>query len=149
MKDDLNALSPVPAIVTVGGKEISIAPLKVRQLQPVLSALGPALRDGFAQGFANVADWLLFFEAHTERVINAVASATDLKRDFVGELEPRELMELAFVVVEVNRDFFTRQVSPAIERLNQTLEKLGVTQPNTDGLTSPPTPDIDPTKLPS
>jgi hypothetical protein len=139
--NDLNTLAPAPTIVTVGGREIAVSPLKVRQLQPVLSALGPALRDGFAQGFDSPAAWLLFFESHTDRVINTVASACDLKRDFVGELEPRELMELAVVVVEVNRDFFTRQVMPVIARVNQTLETMGLMP--TAGLTSPPTPDTE------
>lgn len=145
--NDLKTLFPQPVVVTVAGKDISIHPLKVRQLQPLLSALGPALRDGFAQGFSDPAAWLLFFEQHTDRVINAVASATDLKREFLGELEPVDLMALAAGVVEVNRDFFTRQVMPAIERLNQTLVTLGVT--TTAGSTSPPTAVTESTNSPS
>jgi len=142
---ELSRIAPTPTPVVVGGREILVAPFKVRQIQPVLAALGPALRDGLTHGFADVMDWLLFFESHTDRVVEAVAAATDQPRAFLAELEPRELMELAFVVVEVNRDFFTRQVTPAIKRLEETLRKVGVS----DGSTSLSPPDTDPGKSPS
>lgn len=112
--------------ITIADKPIEIAPLKVRQLGPVLAAIGPLFRDGIWQSSADVADLLVFIGGHTDRIVDAVAAATDTPRDWLADLEPLELATLAFAVLEVNRDFFSRQVTPALARLNETLTRIGL-----------------------
>lgn len=125
-QDELNTLMPQPLIVTAGGESIEITPIRTGQLPPLLRAIGPLLKGGLDGLDRDVADWITFVGLHGEAVAEAVAVAIKKPRDWVDELEPLELMTLAFAVLEVNRDFFTRQVLPALEKLNQTLGRIGL-----------------------
>lgn len=114
--------------LTVSNQTIEIHPIKVRQLGPVLSALSTVFRDGVWQGVVDVSDWMAFIASHQTVVLDGLAAATDQPREWLEELEPVDLCNLAFAVVEVNQDFFTRQVQPVMQRLNATLTRIGLPQ---------------------
>ncbi len=122
--DELNTLIPQPLVVEAGGEKIEITPIKTGQLPPLLKAIGPFMKDGLSGLYRDVADWITFVGLHGDAVAEAVAVCIRKPRAWVDELEPLELMTLAFAVLEVNRDFFTRQVLPALEKLNQTLSRM-------------------------
>ncbi len=93
----------------IGGKSVTVAPLRVRQIPPFLRAAGPALSGLFAGDLAGA------LATHGEALIEAVAVATGEPAEWLGELEADEFLRLAVEVVEVNADFFVRRVSPALE----------------------------------
>lgn len=115
----------------IGGKNVTVAPLKMRQIQAFSRHVGPvasALMAGDLQAA------LVF---HGEALIEAVAVATGESTDWLGDLDADEFVRLAGDVVEVNAGFFVHRVTPA---LNQTMERLmkALTPTQTPGATPSP-----------
>lgn len=63
---------------------------------------------------------------HGDAVIDAVAVAIRKPRAWVEGLELPDLTSLALAAMEVNKDFFTRQVQPAMERLDSGMRRMGL-----------------------
>lgn len=122
--NELEQLNPASVTITVHGREVAIEPIKVGQLPALLRELGPILRDGVS--FDDPAALWLLIERHGDALVGAVAVAARVERAFIEQLEPIDLARLAFACIEVNKDFFSRQVLPAVEHLNRTLEKMGL-----------------------
>ncbi len=121
---ELETLFPEPVIVKAGGEELGLLPLKVGQIPPLLRALGPAARELFN---GESVDWLLVLERHSDAVIEALAIATGKSRDWMDALPPSHLLRLARTVLEVNRDFFTRDAKPELDRLMALMAEVGQT----------------------
>ncbi len=117
MKDDLEALAPVPKRVTIAGRDIDLLPLRIRQLPAfsrAVSKAGPLLAEGrLMEALA----------ADGEGVIDAVAIAAGVDREWLDTLYPDDFLELAAAVVEVNLDFFGRRLRPALEAAQERLAK--------------------------
>jgi len=128
VENDIAALSDPGVDLDIAGRALRLHPIKVRQLPAVMRALEPLIRSGANLLSDNPADWLAL-AAQGEHLIDAVAAACDQPVDWVGELEPAEFARLLFTVLEVNKDFFSRQIAPALERLNETLESIGIPGP--------------------
>lgn len=109
------------------GKNVTVAPLKVRQIPPFLRAAGPAAQALFMGDLAGA------LAVHGESLIHALAVATGEPADWLGELAADEFLTLLGEVVEVNADFFAHRVSPA---LTATVDKLS--QALTAGATPSP-----------
>lgn len=105
---DLTTLIPQPVTVTAGGREVAVAPIKVRELPAFAAAVDPLLQE-IAAG-AGVAALMM---SNPEAFIKAVAIGARLERAFVDDLELDELLNLAAAVLEVNVDFFVRRLAPA------------------------------------
>lgn len=111
----------------IGGKNVTVAPLKVRQIPPFLRAAGPAAADLFSGDLAGA------LGRNGEALIYAMAVATGEPEAWLGDLDADEFLRLVGEVVEVNADFFAYRVTPALEA---TVAKL--TQALTPGATPSP-----------
>lgn len=93
----------------IGGKSVTVAPLRVRQIPPFLRAAGPAAQALFGGDLAGA------LAVHGEALIESMAVATHEPAAWLGDLEADEFLRLVGEVVEVNADFFARRVTPALD----------------------------------
>lgn len=104
---DLAVLYPNPRTEVIAAITIEIGNLKVRQL------------NGFATATASfmhlivAADYLAAITHHTDDVVAAVEIATGLSRDWLGDLDPDDMVRLTAAVFEVNLGFFGARLLPA------------------------------------
>ena len=110
---DLDTLIPAGTEVTVGGETLLIKPLKVGQVPAFLRAISPVMH----QITATDVDWLALFGERGEDLLSAIAIAVGKPRGWVDDLAADEAILLAAKVIEVNADFFTRQVIPKLDVL--------------------------------
>lgn len=122
-----------PRMVAAGGKQVAVAPLRVRQIPPFARAIAPAM-SAIAGG--HMQDVII---AHGESLVRAVAIATGESEEWLGDLTADEFLALASAVVEVNADFFGQRVAPMLERAAQTMaQALSGVGANTAGPTPSP-----------
>lgn len=114
---DLATMIPQPVTVAVGGREVAVTPIKVRELPAFASVVEPLLQD-----ITSGAGVAALMTRDVESLIKAVAIGARLERAFVDDLELDELLNLAAAVLEVNADFFVRRLAPA---LNLAVERIG------------------------
>jgi hypothetical protein len=117
MADELEVLAGGPAVVVqVGGREITVTPIRVRELaaftrvaQPIFAELGAEIRAG---QWDSVVLELLGRQA--EQLVQLVAIGARETVASVEEMSVADLITLAGAVVAVNSDFFVRAVMPAL-----------------------------------
>ena len=101
--------------VTVNGKEVEVAPMKMRSLVAFSKAIKPiraeltAISDELT--FSNLADLL----ATGPELFEAVEAASGVERAVLEDLDLAEFIELAAAVLSVNADFFVKRVAPALK----------------------------------
>jgi len=130
--DDLDTLVPQPRKVTFRGREVEIAPLQLRQVSAFATATRPIigravlaasmLEQGESLGVGAVLFDML--EQDADGLAAALALATGLPADEIGEATLHEVVDLAEVVVEVNHDFFARRLPQVMERLRPAVAQL-------------------------
>lgn len=110
---DLGALAPPEARLSLGDREYVVTPLVGGELPAMLKSCRPIL--------AHLAesDFLGAFVEDADAVLEAVSIAARLPRQEVDALPLDVLAELAGVCIEINVDFFSRSVAPALERAFQ------------------------------
>jgi hypothetical protein len=121
--EDLQQMVPETVEVTVGGKTLSIGPIRIRQVSRVARHVGGLVR--FFAGDAIDFEGLLTEGA--EDLMEALAAATDQPVEWVGELDLDEVVRLTRTVIEVNADFFVRTVLPEVEKAQGALSGLNQT----------------------
>lgn len=109
---DLEKLLPTFPVVKVGGKEITIRTMKVKQLAAVLKAAAPFM--GLLKSKPGSEDLLGLVAGNLPGAVTMVAVLTDQSEDWVGDLDVAELVELFSGLLEVNLDFFTQRVLPLL-----------------------------------
>ena len=110
---DLDTLIPTATTVSVAGETLAIKPLKVGQMPAFLRAISPVMH----QITATDIDWLALFGERGEDLLSAISIAVGKPRSWVDDLAADEAILLAAKVIEVNADFFTRQVIPKLDVL--------------------------------
>ncbi len=110
---DLDTLIPTALTVSVAGETLAIKPLKVGQMPAFLRAISPVMQ----QITATDIDWLALFGERGEDLLSAISIAVGKPRSWVDDLAADEAILLAAKVIEVNADFFTRQVIPKLDVL--------------------------------
>jgi len=110
---ELEGLVPSGAEVTVAGECLQLMPLRVGQIPAFLRAVGPVLQ----QLREGEIDWLALLAERGDDLLAAISVAAGKPRPWVEALAPDEALLLAARIVEVNADFFTRQVIPRLEQL--------------------------------
>ena len=110
---DLDTLIPAGTEVAVYGETLVIKPLKVGQVPAFLRAISPVMH----QITAADVDWLALFGERGEDLLSAIAIAVGKPRSWVDDLAADDAILLAAKVIEVNADFFTRQVIPRLDAL--------------------------------
>ena len=107
---DLEALIPQGVEVVIAGESIAIKPLKVGQLPAFLRAIAPVMGRLVEPNI----NWLELFGNHGEGLLEAIAIAVGKPRAWVDDLAADDAVLIAAKVIEVNADFFTRQVMPKL-----------------------------------
>lgn len=112
LESDLDKIIPQPNVVTVGGKDIEVKTMKVKQLSATIKAIQPfaaafkAQRDSF--------DAAEIVMSHTDNVVDLVVILTGESKEFVEDLGIDELVIVFTKLVEVNLDFFIQKVLPLL-----------------------------------
>lgn len=105
---ELEKIAPIPVRVDVGGKRVSITPIKTRELPAMMRAVGPIMAE------VQRGDIMAALTANADALIDAVSIGARLDRTWVDGLDVDDLMTLAGAVVESNADFFVRRVMPIL-----------------------------------
>ncbi|MCH6484242.1 hypothetical protein MMG85_11805 [Pseudoxanthomonas sp. LH2527] len=110
--DGLDILDPQSGVARFRGEQLEVQPLTLVQLPRFSRLVRPVIAE-FLQGRHPA--WLEddtvmvleLLELHGESIIEAAAIATGRPAEFIGgNRNAAELLDLARVIVEVNRDFF-------------------------------------------
>ena len=110
---DLDTLIPTATTLSVAGETLAIKPLKVGQMPAFLRAISPVMH----QITSTDIDWLALFGERGEDLLSAISIAVGKPRSWVDDLAADEAILLAAKGIEVNADFFTRQVIPKLDVL--------------------------------
>ena len=113
----MDDLIPPTRTVLVGGREVAVEVLRMRQLP----GFGKAIAEPFPAIVAG--DYLTVVLQWPDQVTEALAIATGLDKAFLGNLRPDEFLNLASAVFEVNLDFFARAVFPAATAMGMAMKK--------------------------
>lgn len=109
----LETLIPQPVEIEIGGKNISILPIKVGKLPAFIRAVAPFI-GAFKQ--SSEVDFIALLGDHGDAVLDACAIGSGLPRAEIDELDPAQLVRIAQAIVEVNMDFFIRRLGPAVSQ---------------------------------
>lgn len=107
---DIDKLVPAPTKVQAGGREFEIKPLTVRRM----AGLARALKGVAIPADITEADVFALVGENADKVVEAVALATDEKVDVIGDLGADDFIVLAGAVVGAYSDFFVRRAVPAL-----------------------------------
>lgn len=103
---ELDVIAPASRTLTVGGREVTVAPLKVRQFPVVLRAVRPIL-GALSERFD--ADSIIgAYCDNAEGINQALAVISSLSVEEIDELGLDEAVSLFAAALEVNKDFFSR-----------------------------------------
>jgi hypothetical protein len=103
---DLDVIAPPIRTLAVGGREVTLTPLKVRQFPAVLRAVRPILG---ALAERSDADAIIgTYCDNAEGINQALAAISSLTEAEINELSLEDAVSLFAAALEVNRDFFTQ-----------------------------------------
>lgn len=117
MDMSLDAFAPTPCILRVGGCDLTILPLKMRQIPPFSRAVK------LVAPYLLADQMLLAVQDQYDSLRDAVAIAAQVEVEWLGDLYPDDFILLAAAVVEVNADFFARRVLPAIRTASEAVTR--------------------------
>lgn len=100
---------------------IDVQPIRVGKLAAFMRAV-----NGLLAAFSEPEklDMAVLVMNHTDEVIVGLAVALDVDREMIEALDLADLVITLTAVVEVNADFFTHRLQPAIERARGTIATL-------------------------
>lgn len=135
-KSDLEILTNAPTDITLGGKRLSLTPLRFGELGPALKLVKPVLgllRDGTVDLFE-----LMIVEG--DRLLDLAALLSRQPVAWVRQLPADDAVRLVGALYEVNADFFARRVLPAVAAQLQAINRsLDGQKPTTTPPTTPET----------
>lgn len=129
---DLETFAPEPRVLDVAGRRVRILPLRARQFPKftrLVSSLLPLILAG---------DLVLVMLDHYDAARDCIGVATDTEAAWLDDLAADEFLALLTVVVEVNADFFTARLGPAIKAAN---EKIAAALTRDGSISSPTFPN--------
>ena len=134
--DEMEVLVATSTSLSYRGEDVEISPLPVgriplvvRELRPVVAALRSASAVEGAIEFDITPELVMdLIVDHSGSLFAASALCIGRERDFVEGGDAAEFINLALKVVEVNRDFFTRQIMPLLGGLRARIPGAGPTR---------------------
>jgi hypothetical protein len=119
---DMDAMIPLEESVTINGEKIVVERIKVKQLNlilqsvaPIISVLRSSIRNIKSKEEIRDALTTIILSNPTE-LLAVIGICINRPVEWIESLEIDELLELAIKVIEVNLDFFTLRVLPAVLR---------------------------------
>lgn len=113
MSEPLEIISPPKKMIHFNGRQIALRPVPMGKLQDFTLAVRPIAADLF-MALEGTGDILQTIELHGDRMISAVAIATDIDRAELAELDLDLFLKLTEAVIEINADFFVRRLIPSL-----------------------------------
>lgn len=111
----LDTLVNAPTMVTVGGVEREITPIRVAELPAMLRACEPIF------GALAGGDLMAALMRDADSAIAAIAICARMSRAEIDALQTDEMVVLGSAVLRVNADFFVRRLAPALIGASETL----------------------------
>ena len=126
---EINELLNVPRTVAAGGESITVVCIRLRQLPRVLQHIA-ALQllidalSGIDELSAASPDQsteaqnrrlLTLLSTAYEPIINLMAELTGKSKDWLGELDLAEAVDVLAMLIEVNIDFFVKRLGPSLK----------------------------------
>lgn len=118
--NDLEKMTPAGVQVKVGGENVTVSPIRVKELPQLMRVAKPFEAD-LNRKIEGKADIIRMLAAHPDSLIEAVAICCRKPIEWVDALELDEFVQVALAVIEVNFDFFIQKVLPAVEAGMQNL----------------------------
>lgn len=115
---DLNDVIPQPMTVTLSGETLAVTPIKLGQLPRFAGAVAGIWHLFAVEGEP---DYLAILTQGGEDLLDALAIALNKPRAWVDALDLAEAIQALQVVIEVNGDFFTQRVVPALTQMRAAL----------------------------
>lgn len=112
--------------LSTAGREITLTPIKVKELAAFSRAIEPIVVD------LTTGDVIAALARNAEALIEATCIAARVDEDWLGEQSADVLVELASAAMEINAGFFVERILPRIQRV---AEMVG-TLTQADGSTS-------------
>lgn len=116
--------------VRIGGREIEIRPLTLRQLGGVAAVLKQIAPDGLVE--ANI---LSLLAEHSAAMAQILQIATGVDADTLLDAPPDEALLLATEVMDINVEFFEARLSTLVRRM---FARVGANQTSGAGQTPSP-----------
>jgi hypothetical protein len=107
-----------PTLCLVGGKTLSVSPLKVRQIPGFTRAISPVM------GPLMAGEILTAVAVAGDDLVRAVSIATGEQVEWLGDLDADDFVKLASKVLEVNADFFVHRLTPVISQVSESLSRI-------------------------
>lgn len=128
MKLDLDKAIPGTTIAHLSVGDVEIAPLRLRQISPLLDALAKidgefASVEAFEQ--LDAEGWLRLLRTSGDDFVPVLAILTGLTSEQLGELTPADVIELAAAAIEVNAAFFFDVLGPKLKGAIERVARLG------------------------
>lgn len=101
-------------VVEIGGKPITITPLKVGRIPAFRAAGGERLLALGAALPTDPAVWFATLSQDNGQLLDALSVASGVSRAEIDDLYPDVLVTLIAAVAEVNLDFFVQRLIPAL-----------------------------------
>jgi hypothetical protein len=114
-------LAPIEKTLTLGGKRLTVRPLKVRQIPAFSEVIGPIYAELAKEGEP---DWFGLMACQGENLIKALSLGFNLSHEEMEDLDLAELVEALLALMEVNIHFFIHRLSPQITQASQALIAL-------------------------
>lgn len=113
----LRDLFAQPLMIIINGEELALTPFRADAIPKVLQLSKPFAGDlvqMYKTGIIEIHVINLLAD-HGERVFDLAAILACKPREWVGRLPPDELLKLLIVLFEVNADFFSQRLLPALK----------------------------------
>lgn len=133
---DVDVLAPASTSVSFGGTEVQVLPVcagnipgLIRSARPVLQALlaGNVLTGEGDELDINLLQLADLLGDHGDAVFDALAIASGIDAKSLRGAQLDEVLRVAKVCIQVNRDFFSQRVAPLLAGMAQRMPGAGPT----------------------
>ena len=142
--DEVEFIAPLRVDVAVDDRLVTIGPLVVSQLPQLLEVCAPLFRqlalfdDGAIARFrdgkpteSDLATLLSVLSADAEDIFKVFSICSGMPVEWVAGLLPDRFARIAAICIEVNRDFFSRALPPAVlQALAGSVARSATAQPS-------------------
>ena len=139
----LEAITPL--IVPTRQGDFNVAPIKMAKFKRFATLAWPLVEDVVAL-IDGAGDGPALIEKHEPVLVELLELSSDMTRAHYEEMYPDEFLRVVIGMVEVNMDFFVRNLIPMLgsraaaikERMDKALAKAGLTVSSASGATATP-----------
>ncbi len=113
---------PTPTVITIRDRKIEIKPIPVKNLSKVAKLVSPIISE-IGSGSVSLSTII----ENADNIIELSSLVCNIDKEWVGELDASELLQIIMPVVEVNIDFFVHKMAPELEKVAQRISQIGQT----------------------